>query len=91
MFLGIYTAISSLMANSEKFSAIFSPFEAELAPRASRRMGVEEKIQPRPQGFSLKKCLGMRKWGQGWKKFCLYSGIVFLTFYLCHQQLDHAK
>ena len=44
MFLGICTAISSSMANSVKFSTIFLLAEAELVPRASRRMGVEEQI-----------------------------------------------
>ena len=46
MFLAICTAISSSMANSVKFSAIFLLAEAELVPRASRRMGVEEQILP---------------------------------------------
>ena len=46
MFLGICRAISSSMANSVKFSAIFLLSEAELVPRASRRMGVEEQILP---------------------------------------------
>ena len=46
MFLGICTAISSSMGNSVKFSAIFLLAEAELVPRASRRMGVEEQILP---------------------------------------------
>ena len=68
MFLGICTAISSSMANSVKFSAIFLLAEAELVPRASRRMGVEEQILPVEA-----------------------LGNSFLTFYLCHQQLDHAK
>ena len=44
MFLAICTAISSSMANSVKFSAIFLLVEAELVPRASRRMRVEEQI-----------------------------------------------
>ena len=66
MFLAICTAISSSMADSVKFSAIFLLAEAELVPRASRRMGVEEQILP-------------------------VLGNSFLTFYLCHQQLDHAK
>ena len=46
MFLGICTAISSSMANSVKFSAIFLLAEAKLVPRASRRMGVEKQILP---------------------------------------------
>ena len=46
MFLAICTAISSSMANSVKFSAIFLLAEAELVPRDSRRMGVEEQILP---------------------------------------------
>ena len=46
IFLGICTAISSSIANSVKFSAIFLLDEAELVPRASRRMGVEEQILP---------------------------------------------
>ena len=46
MFLGICTGISSSMANSVKFSAIFLLSEAELLPRASRRMRVEEQILP---------------------------------------------
>ena len=41
MFLGICTAIFSSMANSVKFSAIVLVAEAELVPRASRRMRVE--------------------------------------------------
>ena len=45
MFLGICSVISSSMANSVKFSAIFFlPSEAKLVPRASRRMRVEEQI-----------------------------------------------
>ena len=44
MFLGTCTGISSSMANSMKFSAIFLIPGAELIPRASRRMGVEEHI-----------------------------------------------
>ena len=46
MFLGICTGISSSMANSVKFSAIFLLSEAECVPRASRRMRVEEQILP---------------------------------------------
>ena len=46
MFLGICTGISSSMANSVKFSDIFLLSEAELVPRASRRMRVEEQILP---------------------------------------------
>ena len=44
MFLGICTEISSSMANSVKFAAIFLLAEAELVPRASRRIRVEEQI-----------------------------------------------
>ena len=41
MFLGICTGISSSMANSVKFSAIFLLPGAELVPRVSRRMGAK--------------------------------------------------
>ena len=46
MFLGICTAIFSSMANSVKFSAIVLVAEAELVPRSSCRMRVEEQILP---------------------------------------------
>ena len=41
MFLGTCTGISSSMANSLKFSAIFLLPGAELVPRASRPMGAQ--------------------------------------------------
>ena len=66
MILGICMAFSSSIANSVKFSAIVLVAEAELVPRSSCRMRVEEQILPA-------------------------LGNSFLTFYLCHQQLDHDK